>query len=412
MAGFTILHTSDWHLGHQLCRRRRDDEFEAFLNWLSGQIADEKVDHVIIAGDVFDTGAPGVGAQRMYYDFLVKAAKAGARNIIITAGNHDSPAFLTAAGQLLKSLNIHVVGSAADNIEEEIVVLNDATGAPEAIVCAVPYLRERDARKFQPGQSIEDKERELAQGISAHYQKIADAAARMRAETGREIPVIATGHLFAAGAAAGDGVRELYVGALGRLPHTIFPDIFDYVALGHIHRPQKIGNMESRRYSGSPLPMSFGEAGQEKCAILVRFDGREPLTSVLPVPAFRKFVSIRGSRDAILARLAILAATANPDSEEAWLEIEHDGSDAPGDLNRAAHELVSGLPLEILCVKARRQTGGGAARTPGRRLEELTPEDMFRQRLAQAGYAPEQNESLLGAFRELLALWHESEGGN
>lgn len=405
MSGLTVLHTSDWHLGHQLYRRRRDEEFEAFLDWMARTIAERRVDCLIIAGDVFDTGAPGAASQRMYYDFLQKAAQAGARHILITAGNHDSPAFLTAASNILRTLKVYVIGSVTENVEDEIIVLRDAGGGAEAIVCAVPYLPERDARRFQPDEDIADRERRLAAGIAAHYARIASLAESLRGD--RNIPVIATGHLFTTGAVTGDGVRDLYVGTLGRLTHDIFPETFDYVALGHIHKPQKVGGLETRRYSGSPLPMSFAEAGQAKGSVLVHFDGRSTQIEILQIPEFRKFRTLRGSRSEILGELENMLGESH--EQRVWLEIDHDGSDPAGDLYRAAHELAAGSQLEILCIRTRRRTGPQASVNAGRRLEEFTPEEMFEQRLAQTGRDEAEQIRLKQTFRELLALLHEEQ---
>lgn len=403
MSGLTILHTSDWHLGHQIYRKRRDDEFEAFLNWLAGAIAENHVDHVIIAGDVFDTTAPATSAQRLYYDFLLKAGAAGARSIIITAGNHDSAAFLTAPAEILRSLQVYVIGAVTDNPEDEILVLRSAAGEPEAIVCAVPFLRERDVRESEPGESIDEKERKLAAAIRGHYEQVASLAEAMR--NGREIPLIGTGHLYTAGGISGDGVRE--IGFLGNLPHDIFSDAFDYVALGHLHRQQKVGDAETRRYCGSPLPMSFAEANQVKGCLLAHFDGRQARVENLPTPQFRQFRTLRGSRAAILVNLAELVKLEAGAERETWLEIQHDGSDAIGDLNQAAHELVKGAPLEILCVRAARPAGAAADLDPGRGLEEFTPLEMFEQRLAQQGYEGESKTAMLAAFKELLGLLPE-----
>lgn len=411
MGNPVILHTSDWHLGHQLCRRHRDEEFEYFLHWLGDTIAEKQVNHIIIAGDIFDTGAPAPTAQRLYYEFLARANQAGVRSITITAGNHDSPLFLTAAGSLLKALRINVIGAASDNVDDEIILLPDRNGEPEAIVCAVPYLRERDARKAVPGESIEDKERSLAAGISEHYRIIALKAEALRREIGRDIPIIATGHLFTTGAVTGDGVRELYIGALGRLPHSIFPPIFDYVALGHIHKPQKVGASETIRYSGSPLPMSFAEAGQAKSSVLVHFDGHSARVEILQTPQFRKFQTLRGSRETLLQELEQLVAQCEPGAQSIWLELEHDGTDAIADLNQRAKELVSGSTLDILCVKRAQQAGSATSKTIGRSLEEYSPEEMFGQRLAQSGYNGEEGAEMMNAFRELLALWHERQEG-
>jgi DNA repair protein SbcD/Mre11 len=136
-----ILHTSDWHLGRALYGRKRYEEFSAFLDWLAQRIEDEQVDALIVAGDVFDTSTPGNRAQELYYTFLCRVARC-CSHLVVVGGNHDSPSFLNAPRALLKSLNVHVVGSM--DVEEELVILRDAEDVPVAIICAVPYLRDRD----------------------------------------------------------------------------------------------------------------------------------------------------------------------------------------------------------------------------------------------------------------------------
>ena len=132
-----ILHTSDWHLGKRLKDHDRSDEFRKFLAWLEGVIKDEKPDALIVAGDVFDTRYPPVEAQEMYYTFLANVAGKTCRNIIITAGNHDSAPFIDAPAGIMGRCNVHVIGRPC---EGEILTLSDSQGRQEAIVCAVPFL--------------------------------------------------------------------------------------------------------------------------------------------------------------------------------------------------------------------------------------------------------------------------------
>ncbi|MDD4458087.1 MAG: exonuclease subunit SbcD, partial [Syntrophotalea acetylenica] len=245
-----LLHTSDWHIGRTLYGRKRYEEFEAFLDWLVRVIQQHRIDALLVAGDVFDTSAPSNRAQQLYYRLLCRVAASCCRHVVIVAGNHDSPSFLSAPKELLKALDVHVVGSPGEDPQDEVLVLRDKQGRPELIVCAVPYLRDRDIRVAQAGESIEDKERSLVDGIRRHYAEVAARAEGRRAELYAEVPIVATGHLFAAGAQTvdGDGVRELYVGSLAHVNSGIFPDCFDYLALGHLHVPQKVSGLETMRY--------------------------------------------------------------------------------------------------------------------------------------------------------------------
>ena len=191
-----ILHTSDWHIGRTLYGRKRYEEFEAFLTWLAETIQQNEIEALLVAGDVFDTTAPSNRAQELYYRFLCRVAASSCRHVVVIAGNHDSPSFLNAPRELLKALDVHVVGSSSESLEDEVLVLRNELNAPELIVCAVPYLRDRDIRVAEAGESVEDKERKLLAGIRSHYAAVAALAEQKREELGVDIPIVAMGHLF------------------------------------------------------------------------------------------------------------------------------------------------------------------------------------------------------------------------
>lgn len=276
-----ILHTSDWHLGRRLYGRLRYDEFESFLQWLEDTISAQQVDILIVAGDIFDTMTPSNKAQALYYEFLGRVSRSCCQHVIIVAGNHDSPTFLDAPSNVLKFLNVHVIGTACDDLEDEVLVLGDNDNNPHCIIAAVPYLRDRDVRSSSAGESADSKDANVIKGIGAHYNEVASIAKGKQAELikihQRHIPIIATGHLFAAGGKTtdDDGVRDLYVGSLGQISADMFDEGFDYVALGHLHVPQRVGGLESIRYSGSPIAMGFGEARQQKQVLLIQFGATE-----------------------------------------------------------------------------------------------------------------------------------------
>ena len=281
MKPLTILHTSDWHLGRRLYGRLRYEEFELFLHWLQDTISAQQVDILIVAGDIFDTMTPSNKAQALYYEFLGKVSRSCCQHVVIVAGNHDSPTFLDAPSNVLKFLNVHVIGTACDDLEDEVLVLGDDDNNPHCIIAAVPYLRDRDVRSSSAGESADSKDANVIAGICEHYDNVADIAKSKQADLikthQRYIPIVATGHLFASGGKTteDDGVRELYVGSLGKISADMFNDGFDYVALGHLHVPQRVGGRESIRYSGSPIAMGFGEAKQQKQVLLVQFGAAE-----------------------------------------------------------------------------------------------------------------------------------------
>ncbi len=396
-----ILHTSDWHLGRTLYGRKRYEEYEAFLEWLAQAIRDNGIDVLVAAGDVFDTTAPGNRAQELYYRFLRRAGSLGCRHVVVVSGNHDSPSFLDAPKELLKALEVHVTGSPSGNPEDEVLVLRDGQGVPELIVCAVPHLRDRDIRTAEAGESIEDKERKLLDGIREHYAAVAACAEEKRRELGGAIPILATGHLFAAGGRTveGDGVRELYVGSLAHVDAGIFPPCFDYVALGHLHVPQKVNGSETVRYSGSPLPMGFGEAKQQKSVCVAEFGGRDASVRLLTVPVFQQLEQIRGDWDLISGRIFELASQGS----RAWLEVVYDGDEILGDLRERLEEAVGNTSMEVLRVRNTRAVERALAQTMEEEtLDDLDEDDVFR-RCLEANRVPEdQHAELFAAYREAV----------
>ena len=405
-----ILHTSDWHLGRSLYGRRRLDEFGRFLDWLAEVLAQEEIDLLLVAGDIFDTTTPGTRAQELYYGFLRRATEI-CRHIVITAGNHDSPTFLEAPKPLLKALGVRVIGSAG--IEEELLLLKDSGGRPEILVAAVPYLRDREIRTAVAGESIAAKERKLIAGIRDHYAELAAAARQLQARREEDIPVIATGHLFAAGGEIidGDGVRNLYIGSLGRFPVADFPALFDYIALGHLHQPQMVDGKPHIRYSGSPLAHGFGEAGRRKCVLVVEIKASAaPEITELPVPVFQPLARLTGDREAIAARLRELIER----NEPVWLEITYEGAEPAGGLRDELEELIADHPIEILNLRhpraleiARQGLTGDAEDQES--LDALDPEEVFERRLETAAVPEESRPELRAAYREILTRMYEKD---
>jgi exonuclease SbcD len=425
-----ILHTSDWHIGRTLYGRKRYEEFESFLTWLAETVQQNEIDALLVAGDVFDTSAPSNRAQELYYRFLCRVAASSCRHVVVIAGNHDSPSFLNAPRELLKALNVHVVGSSTESPEDEVLVLRNEQDAPELIVCAVPYLRDRDIRVAEAGESVEDKERKLIDGIRAHYAEVAAAAERIRknlresaksADT--DIPIVGTGHLFAAGGQTvdGDGVRELYVGSLAHVTAGIFPASFDYLALGHLHVPQKVNSSETIRYSGSPLPMGFGEAKQQKSVVIVDFypqitqinadeeidnlrksapsADHETRISLVDVPVFQKLERVKGDWESISSRMLELSAT----DFQGWVEVIYEGEEVIGDLRERLETAVSGTGVEILRIKNNRIIDRVLGQIHEEEtLDDLDVNDVFERCLAVHDVPEEQRPELLRTYNEAI----------
>jgi exonuclease SbcD len=256
-----ILHTADWHLGARLIERDRLAEHATFVDWLIETLRSEKIDSLLVSGDVFDAANPPQDAVALYFDFLKRLADLKTVKAVITGGNHDSASHLNAPRELLRRFEVHVFGHAEDNIV-------DLGGA---VIAAVPYLRERDLRQAGTGDTLSTVHEQVRAAIRDHYAAQL-AAARTLAE-GR--PVIAMGHLTVLGATTSDSERDIHIGNLGCVGADIF-DGFDYTALGHLHRPQRVAGNETIRYSGSPIPLSFSEAADAKSVVLSPFSCRKP----------------------------------------------------------------------------------------------------------------------------------------
>lgn len=403
-----LLHTSDWHIGRTLYGRKRYEEFEAYLAWLAETIQQNEINALLVAGDVFDTSAPSNRAQELYYRFLCRMAASSCRHVVVVAGNHDSPSFLNAPKELLKALDVHVVGSSTESPEDEVLVLRNDQDTPELIICAVPYLRDRDIRVAEAGESVEDKERKLIEGIRSHYAAVAALAEQKREELGADIPIVGTGHLFTAGGQTvdGDGVRELYVGSLAHVTAGIFPACFNYLALGHLHVPQKVNGSETIRYSGSPLPMGFGEAKQQKSVCQVEFHSTAASVQLIDVPIFQKLERVKGDWDGISTRILELSATGS----QGWLEVIYDGTEVIGDLRERLEAAISGTQMEILRIKNNRIIDRVLGQIHEEEtLDDLNVNDVFERCLAVHEVPEDQRSELLRAYQETVSSLYEDD---
>jgi exonuclease SbcD len=396
-----ILHTSDWHLGSSLCGHKRYEEYEKFTLWLDEIIREEQIDAVLIAGDIFDTGTPANRALELYYQFLDRVTAIPGLQVIVTAGNHDSPSLINAPQALLKHLRIHVFGSIAEQPEDEIVEIVDKDGQPSLIVCAVPYLRDRDIRLSEPGESIEDKTRKLEEGVQKHYREITGLAREKRKHMRGQVPIVAMGHLFVSGGKTvlGDGVRELYVGNLARIRAETLCDGIDYFALGHLHVPQKVSGNDTIRYCGSPIALGFEDASQQKQVVIVEFGLGVPVIRTIPVPKFLDIRTLKGDLSSIEHEIGSLIKLDHP----VWLEVLFYGSHSPSAVQTQLRELTEGTEIDILRI---RPFDSGIAvivsDDSGETLEDLSETEVFR-RCMDAGNIPEEDrEELTYAFAEIL----------
>ncbi len=393
-----ILHTSDWHIGSTFFGKKRYDEYHKFFTWLLDFIQQNEVDALLVAGDIFDTSLPSNTAQNLYYSFLVDLQKTPCKHVVLTGGNHDSPSFLNAPKDLLKSFNIHVAGAMPQNLEDEIIRIQKNN--EEAIILAVPYLRERDLQDIAITDSFETRAEKIISAIEDHYAKLTELALTKKNPNS---PLIAMGHLYIAGSHLEDeNERELYIGSLAQISTSIFPKELDYVALGHIHSAQKIAKTEHIRYCGSPLAMNFSEKKFAKKMFLLEA-GSSLKIQEIQVPEFQITKKICGNLSAIqeeIERLKIL-------DQSVWLEIEYHGQEGIT-LKDTLFDLVKGSKIEILKFKNQKITSQyHHNELIQENLEELTPDIVFKKYILNDTANSEEKNFSDETKQELLTCYHE-----
>lgn len=403
-----ILHTSDWHLGQHFMGKTRQAEHRAWCDWLVQTVQDQQADALIIAGDIFDTGTPPSYAREQYNDFIVQMHGTGCQ-LVIVAGNHDSVAMLNESKGLLGKLNTQVIATVGVEPDEQVLLLTQRNGDVGAIVCAIPFLRPRDIQRSQAGQSADDKQSDLQQAIAEHYAQLYARAEAKRAELGVKVPIIGTGHLTTVGVSLTESVREIYVGSLTAFPTDAFP-AFDYLALGHIHRPQKVAGLEHIRYSGSPIALSFDESKQQKELLQIDLDSTGlQAVQVIEIPCFQRLISLKGSLAELEQQFAALAGELDP-TAVAWLEIQVEVDDYYADLDERVTALCAELPVEVLRVRRLRGNKvAGLTGDSGEVLAELSPNEVFAKRLENEELSADEVKVLTGLHGQVLEALQETD---
>jgi exonuclease SbcD len=401
---FKLLHTSDWHLGQHFYGKSRANEHQQFLTWLLEQTKLHDIDAIIVAGDIFDTGTPPSYAREMYFDFIVQLHQLSCE-LVIVAGNHDSVAMLGESKQLLASLSTRVIPAVTDNIDEQVFGLENSNDEVQAVFCAIPFIRPRDVMKSQAGQSANDKQTNLQQAISDHYQGLFEQAEKLAKN---KLPIIATGHLTTVGVSTTESVRDIYIGTLEAFPAKAFPSA-DYIALGHIHRSQKVAKTEHIRYSGSPIALSFDESSQAKQVIMVEFE-QQHLAQIteLTVPCFQPMKVVKTTLDSLNQDInnALTAAKLMDDKQKLWLDVEIESADYLSDLTARIETITAELPIEVLLVrrskKSRQQMPSSQKKIT---LNELSLQEVFETRLSQEDWSTEEE---LSRKKRLTVLFEQA----
>ncbi len=406
-----IIHTSDWHLGQYFFTKTRAQEHQQFLDWLLAQIREQQVDAVIVAGDIFDTGSPPSYARELYNRFVV-AIRDTQCQLIILGGNHDSVATLNESKSLLACLNTTVIANVHTETPQAPIILYQKNHTPGALLCAIPYLRPRDMINSKSGQSGADKQGALKEAIADYYQRQYQAALDLRKQLNVNIPIIATGHLTTIGASVSDSVREIYIGTLEAFNATLFPP-FDYIALGHIHRPQRVNKSGHIRYSGSPIPLSFDESAQQKSVCLIDFE-QDKLAemTLLPIPEFQLLRTLSGSLQEIATQLEKLATQYNEMDTTIWLDIEVSTQDYLSGIQNRIQELTQSPLFEVIVLRRARKQHQALMQNEKETLTELTVYDVFERRLAQHQFETEEDKTRLTTLFKQAVEMAEQEDNN
>ena len=402
-----ILHTADWHLGQKFFHRTRRAEHKAALDWLLQLIEQENIDLLLIAGDIFDTDNPTNYARKLYYDFLQQLQTTSCQAVVVVAGNHDSANMLDATKNLLGSLAVFVIGSIPEDRAEQIIPIKDSqTGQLKAVVGAVPYLRDRDVRQSVAGEDYDRGIERLKAGIHQHYQEVATA---MASYVEQDVPLIVTGHLYAAGGERGERPDIIHIGHADVIGSDSFSDIFDYVALGHLHRAQQLAAPRQIWYSGSLIPLDFSELNYSQSVRVIGFENKKiTLNKNVVVPLTRKLRTFRGEVQYIKQQLENLSPAAALDT---WLRLEVETDSQLPHLQEELEEILAEKPAEIMQLKllsSATRSMDTMAYQELQSLDDLEAIDVFRLAAQQGGTLEEETlQQLENSFKELLSWMQE-----
>ncbi|OFA08752.1 exonuclease SbcCD subunit D C-terminal domain-containing protein [Duganella phyllosphaerae] len=409
-----LLHTSDWHLGQALHNFERHYEHQRFLDWLLDTIETERVDALLIAGDIFDNANPSSASQKQLYRFLQRAKERMPHlNLVVVGGNHDSPGRLEAPGPLLEAHGTRVIGAVqrhadgAIDLDALVLPLTGADGSVQAWCLAVPFLRPGDVpRKTAHDYPSENAADPYLAGIALLYKQALELALSRR-QPGQAI--VAMGHCHMVdGQMSADSERRIVIGGTEMLPAGIFDPAIAYAALGHLHLAQAVGKQDHIRYCGSPIPLSFAEVGYQHQVLRIDLDG-DAVREIAPIAIPRAVQLLRvPARPALIAQvleeLAALDVPDAPTEEQPFLEVRV-RLDAPEPGLRARIEAaLDGKPVRLAKIETSSAARGSAVDAEVMtldRLEQLKPDDIFRQ-LYQQRFGNQAPPDQLSAFAELM----------
>ena len=432
-----FIHTADWHLGNTMHDIDRTRETEAFLEWLETEIATVGAEALVIAGDVFDVVNPSNIAKTQYYRFLASLLKTNCSNVVVVGGNHDSGSLLDAPAEILGALNINVVGSINNrSIDDLVVELKDGDGQAIGLCCAVPFMRNMELEQFYKSSIGDENGTNDEDLLKRLYADVYRRAVEMRGD--RDIPIIATGHLFACNLSGrdsegsdssaenrtaavletsiDDGVREV-VGTLGNVDVSTFPNELDYVALGHIHYTSMVAKNPKVRYSGSPFVMGFDEANCKRYVLAVEVGANAvPAVAKIEVPKAVRFEQFKGDLVTLKSDLRNLEKELLANPMETYVDLLLTSGNFVS-LNEALEAEETGKHFVVKRHRISRDILHGANRFDDRveSTKQYTKEDYFRMLIASNAQESEDSETVkmqydrfIGLFNEAVAKAHEN----
>ncbi|MFB2537764.1 MULTISPECIES: exonuclease SbcCD subunit D [unclassified Acinetobacter] len=339
-----FFHTSDWHLGQLFFHYPRDFEHQQFLNWLIAQLAEQQPDALLIAGDIYDTVNPSAHAQKQLYEFIAKAhAIAPHLQILMIAGNHDSGYRIEQVAPLLSKYQTQAIGTIEWqtsqqektndkenhqntqnktekilNTEKLIVPIYNREQQIVAWVVALPYLRSAEITGF-------NRQTEQHDSAIAYIHSQLIATARNLCQPHQALIVMSHAHLQ--GGEVSESERPIVIGNEDALSIQLFGDGVDYVALGHLHKPQKV-KYPHIRYSGSPIPLSLSEKKYQHQVLSVKIDPTQDTEhriemNALHIPRSVEILHIRGEIDDILQQLSELPSQPRPLQQRDYVYVEY-----------------------------------------------------------------------------------------
>ncbi|MGQ0333758.1 exonuclease SbcCD subunit D [Halomonas elongata] len=405
-----LIHTADWHLGQSFHGQERHTEHRAFLDWLLETLVEREADALLVAGDIFDVVNPSLRAQELLYDFIVAAhERLPQLDIVLIAGNHDSGNRIELPAPLMRRLRTHALGRVVWREDGELdadrllVPLTDATGTTQAWCLALPFLRPAEVT----GGDADD----YVSGISSVHERLIGTA-RQRREPGQALVAMSHAHLHGATTSEASE-RPIVIGGEESISAALFPDDIAYVALGHLHRAQQVGEPRIR-YSGSPLPLDFSEVDYPHQVVEVSLDGErlagsETLRVPRPVAMHRLGPA---PLDEVLAELDALADDpALPRERWPWLEVTV-ALDAPvPDLRARVESALEGKALRLLRLS--RRLPHSEADTASKRvdLQTLGPRKLFERTWRERWDSPPDDDVLADFDRLHQEVLDDPEAG-